>query len=136
MATLVWTNASFWLNGVDLSGYTESLTLNYSTEVLDKTAMGATARAKHAGFKNWSVDAVFHQDFAAGAVDATLFSLVGTTACFAIRPVNACSTATNPEYWGIGMVSNYTPMSGAIGTLLNTPFKLESAGSLNRASSS
>lgn len=125
-----------WINGVDLSAHCAEASLNYSSETLDETAFGDTTRINKGGLLNWSIDFRFHQDFAAAAVDATLFNLVGTTTCFELRPNNSCSTAINPSFTGIGIVSQYPPMSGAVGTLLDATVTLASAGALSRASSS
>jgi hypothetical protein len=133
MATVHFRNAYFWLNGVDLSSHFAELTLNYGSETLDETAFGDTVRTNKGGLITWSLSGRAHQDFGAGAVDATLFSLVGTTTCFELRPHNTCSTTINPRYDGIGVLSNYSPLGGAVGTLLDTPFELGAASTLNRA---
>jgi len=136
MATLAFTDAFVWVNSVDLSSHVESVTLNYSAEMLDETAMGDTNRVNKAGLKNYSLDLNLHQDYAAGAVDATLFSLVGTTACWEVRAVNACSAATNPAFSFVGIVESYAPMGGSVGALLDSPVTVASAGTLARAEAS
>ena len=136
MATVHFRNAFLWINGVDLSSHGVEATLNYSSETLDETAFGDTTRINKGGLFNWSLELRFHQDFAAAAVDATLFNLVGTTTCFELRRDNSCSTSINPSYTGIGILSAYNPVGGAVGTLLDAPATLVSAGALSRASSS
>jgi hypothetical protein len=133
MATLVYTNAKVEINGTDLSSHASEVTLNYASEMQDETAMGDDTRVRKGGLKDWSVDVTWHQDFAAGKVDATLFSLVGTTVCVELRPQNICSTAINPIFSGIGVIENYHPMSGTVGTLLDAPTAIQSAGTLARA---
>ena len=98
MATLVYTNAKFEVNGVDLSDHASEVSLNYASEMQDETAMGDDTRIRKGGLKDWSVDVTFHQDFAANKVDATLFSVVGTTVCVELRPQNICSTTLNPIF--------------------------------------
>jgi len=136
MATLVYTNAKLEINGVDLSANASEVSLNYASETLDETAMGDDTRINKGGLKTWSIDVTFHQDFAANKVDATLFSLVGTTVCVEVRPQNICSTSINPEYSGIGLIESYNPVGGAVGSLLDAPVTIQSAGTLSRASSS
>jgi hypothetical protein len=133
MATLVYTNAFIQINAVDMSSHAESVGLNFASEMQDQTAMGDSTRVRKGGLKDWSIDVNWHQDFAAGAVDATLFSLVGTTVCVEMRPQNICSTAINPIYSGIGVIESYNPMSGSVGALLDAPTTIQSAGSLSRA---
>ena len=132
MATVAYTNAYFWLNGVDLSAHFAELSLTYNAETLDETAFGDVNRLNKGGLLNWSLSGRAHQDFAAGAVDATIFPLVGTTTCFELRPLNSCSTAINPRYSGVGIINEYTPMGGAVGTLLDTPFSLVAASTMSR----
>jgi hypothetical protein len=133
MATLVYTNAFIQINAVDLSSHASEVSLNYASEMQDETAMGDSTRVRKGGLKDWSVDVTWHQDFAAGAVDATLFSLVGTTVCVEMRPQNICSTAINPIFSGIGVIESYNPMGGSVGALLDAPTTIQSAGNLTRA---
>lgn len=132
MATLHFRDAFLQVNAVNLSSHVESITINYSAEMLDETAMGDSTRIRKGGLKGWSIDVNFHQDLAAGAVDATLFSLVGTTACIEVRPQNICSTVANPRYEGIGVLETYNPMGGTVGSLLDAPATWQSAGDLSR----
>jgi hypothetical protein len=136
MATLVYTNAKLEINGTDMSAHASEVSLNYASEMQDETAMGDDTRINKGGIKTWSIDVTFHQDFAASAVDQTLFSLVGTTVCVEIRPQNICSTAINPTYSAIGVIESYNPVGGAVGALLDAPTTITSAGTLSRASSS
>jgi len=135
MATLVYTNAKIEIKGVDLSAHASEVALNYASETQDETAMGDDTRIRKGGLKDWSVDVTFHQDYAAAAVDATLFSVVGTTVCVEVRPQNICSTVTNPIYSGIAVLESYNPLGGSVGDLLDAPISLQSAGTLSRASS-
>lgn len=136
MATIVYKNAYFWVNGVDYSSDTAELSLNYSAEMLDETAMGDDTRIRKGGLKDWSVEATFHQDFSSGHVGANLFALVGTTTCVELRAQNTCSTAINPSFYGIAVLENFPPMGGGVGSLLDTRATFQSAGTLSRASSS
>ena len=40
----------------------------------DDTVMGDTTRSEAPGLKNWELEGLFNQDYAAGEVDATLFA--------------------------------------------------------------
>ena len=133
MATLVYTNAKIEINGTDLSSHASEVSLNYASEMQDDTAMGDSTRVRKGGLKDWSIDVTWHQDFAAGKVDATLFSLVGTTVCMDMRPQNICSTVQNPRFSGIGVIETYNPMGGSVGALLDAPTTIQSAGDLDRS---
>lgn len=133
MATVHYRNAMFWLNGVDLSDHVESVTLNRGSEMLDETAMGDDTRINKGGLFTWSLDVNFHQDFVTADVDATVSPLLGTTTCFELRPLNSCSTTINPRYTGIGVVDSYNPLGGSVGSLLDAPMTIQSAGTLARS---
>ena len=133
MATVVYKNAALFVGSVDMSPHVHDLSLNYASEMLDETAMGDDTRVRKGGLFDWSIDVTFHQDFATGAVDATLFSLVGTTTCIEIRPFNTCSTVINPRYFGIGILENLPPLGGGVGSLLDTKASWKSAGTLGRS---
>lgn len=135
MATLNFRNAYVFINGVDMADMTESVTLNYGSEMLDETAMGDDSRVNKGGLKTWSIDLNFHQDYDTAHVDATIWPLVGTTTCFDIRPLNQDSSGVNPRFVGIGIIESYQPMGGAVGSLLDAPVTIQSAGTLNRYTS-
>lgn len=136
MATVVYRNAYFWLDGVDYSDQIESLGLEYSAEMLDETAMGDDTRINKGGLKNWAIEVNAHQEFNSGKLGAALFAKVGSTTCVEIRPHNTCSTTINPSFSGIAVLENFPSMSGSVGSLLDASFTLRSAGTLARASSS
>ena len=134
MPSLTFNDAHVSLNAVDLSAFVTSVTINYSAELLDETAMGDTTRKNKGGLKDWSVAVEFKQDFAAGAVDVSLFALVGTTFPVVIRPVKATVVgATNPNYTGTGILESYTPVGNTVGDLAMAPVSIQAAGPLTRA---
>lgn len=133
MATVHFYNAYLWINGVDMSAMCSEIALTYGAELLDETAFGDTTRINKGGLYNWSLGLTFHQEFGAALVDGLLFPLVGTTTCFEVRPVNSCSTAINPRFFGVGILSDYPPMSGQVGTLLDVKATIASASNLTRS---
>lgn len=136
MAEFVLTNAHLTVNSVDLSDHVRSVTVNYSAELQDTTAMGGDARGRLAGLKEWSVDVDFNQDYAASKVDATLFGLVGAAAfTIAVRPASSSVTATNPEYTGLALLESYTPISGSVGDGATASVRLVGSATLTRSTS-
>lgn len=130
------TNGYVWVNGVDLSDHTTKAGLNYNSETVDATRFGLSSRTKKGGLKDWSLSIDLQQDYAAASVNKTIFPLVGTTACFEVRPVNACSSTNNPSFYGVGTIDTYTPLSGAVGELLMGSINMVASGDLSMASSS
>jgi len=133
MASIVLTDAFLSLTAINLSTYLKSVTLSYSAELIDDSAMGDTTRSRIAGVKDWSLDLEFKQDYAAGAVDATLFALVGVSAAVILRPASAVGSIGNPQYSGNGLIESYTPLGGAFGEMVMTSTTMQGNGILTRA---
>ena len=122
MARLVLTNVEVTIGGVDLSNHIASVTLGSTYDVLETTAfkggnVPAAAKTRIAGLVDNSVTLEFHQDFAAGSVNSTIYPLLGTEVAIKIQPVNGAISATNPEYQFNAIVSEWTPLNGAVGEL-------------------
>lgn len=135
MASFAFTDARVEVNSVDLSDWVRSVTLETSAEELDDTAMGDTYHSRLAGLKDWSVSIEWNSDFAASAVDATLWPLLGTTTTIKIRPTSSAIGSTNPEYSGSVLVSQYSPVGNGVGELATVSTTWPGAGTLARATS-
>jgi hypothetical protein len=94
-----------------------SVTLDITTDEIETTAFGQTYRTRIRGLRDASVSLDFHQDFAAGSVDALLFPLMGSTVAVKIAPTSGTVSATNPEYRFTALVTQYQPFAGAVGDL-------------------
>lgn len=130
MATLMYSDASFTVNAVDLSNHVRSLTLNYEAEMLDDTVMGTSGtRSNRPGLKNWNIECTFLQDFAAGSVDATLFPLIGATAFpIILRHLSTVVSASNPQYTGNAILESYPPISGDVGAMAEVTANFRAGG--------
>jgi hypothetical protein len=122
MARLVLTNVEVTVGGVSLADHIASVTLGSTYDVLETTAfkggnVPAAAKTRIAGLVDNSVTLEFHQDFAAGSVNSTIYPLLGTEVAIKIQPVNGAISATNPEYQFNAIVSEWTPLNGAVGEL-------------------
>jgi hypothetical protein len=135
MANVVLTNAFVSLNAVNLSAFVRSVTLNYAAELQDDTVMGDSARSRIGGLKDWSIQVEFFQDYAAAAVDETLFTLVGSTFAVEVRHSGASASPTNPKYTGTGILESYQPVGGAVGENLMAPVVVQGVGTLSRGTS-
>lgn len=133
MASFAFTDARVEINSVVMSSFVRSVTLNVEAEDLEDTAMGDTFRSRIGGLKDWSVDVEFNQDFAASAVDVTIFPLLGTVVNVKVRPTSAAISATNPEYSGSVLINEYNPLDGSVGDLATTSVSWPGAGALSRA---
>jgi hypothetical protein len=57
----------------DLSDHVRSVSINYTAEMNDKTAMGSSARKRIPGLKDFTVSMEVNMDYASGNVDDVLF---------------------------------------------------------------
>lgn len=133
MAKFVLTDASVSLNSVDLSDHVVSVTLNLEAEGVDDTNMGDLTRINLGGLLSWSAEIEFSQDYAAGEVDATLFSLVGTSFTMVLKPTSSAVGPTNPSFTGTALLTAYQPLAGSVGEKSMATVSLASAGTLTRA---
>lgn len=132
MSTYKYTDAVVIIAGVDLSDHVKSVSLVYEAANLDDTVMGKDTTSGKGGLFNWSVDITFLQNFAAGKVNATLFSIVGTAVTVVVQPTSAADGTDNPAYTGLGLLTSYTPMTGTVGDLAEASVSFASAGPLTQ----
>jgi len=122
MARIVLTNVEVTIGAVDLSNHIASVTLGSTYDVVETTAFAggnvpAAAKTRQAGLVDNSVTFEFHQDFAAASVETTIYPLLGTVVACTVKPVDAAIAADNPEYQFNALVSEWTPLNGAVGEL-------------------
>lgn len=133
MARIVLTNALVTVNAVDLSDYVASITLNSSIDVVETTAFSSTAaRTRIGGLADNSISLEFHQDYASGEVESTIFPLIGTVTTVTVKPINATTSATNPLYTVSALVSEWTPLNGAVGELATASVTWPVSGAITK----
>jgi hypothetical protein len=111
------TDFDITIGGTDFSDSLAALTLDVSREQLEITAFGDSARRYIGGLQDSSVTLSFHQDFAAGAVDSTIWSNLGGTVAIVVKPTSGAVSATNPSYSFNALVVQSTPFSSNVGDL-------------------
>ena len=127
MARIVLTNVKVMFTDntaalVDISDHIASVTLTSTYDVVETTAFSTdavplAAKTRQAGLVDNSVTLEFHQDFAASSVEATIYPALGEVAAIRISPTQGAVSATNPEYQFNALVSEWTPLNGAVGEL-------------------
>jgi len=134
MAIFVATDFSVSINGsTALASYLTQVELKTTANDITTTAFGSTWVTRVAGLKEGSLTLQFNQDYAASAVDAVLWPLLGTNATVVIKPTSTATSATNPAYTAICLVTDYTPVSGNIGDLSTFSITLPTTGTISRA---
>jgi hypothetical protein len=134
MARLVLTNAYVTINGVNLSDHIASITLTTTDDVVETTAFSSTAaRTRIAGLADNSVAFEFHQDYATSSVEATIYPLLGSTTAVIVKPNGATTAADNPSYSFTALVSEWTPLGGAVGELATASVTWPISGAITKA---
>jgi hypothetical protein len=116
MARIVLTNVAVTFGATDISSYVTSVTLTSTFDVVETTAFGNTARTRVAGLADNSVALEFNQDYAAGALEAVINgspTTIGTAVSMTVRPI----AGSSPAYTFSALVSEWTPLNGAVGEL-------------------
>lgn len=127
------TDAKLVINSVNLSGWCTKANADFEADELETTPMGSTYRSRIGGLKDGGISAEFNQDFAASAVDVTLFPLLGTVVAYTLKSTSGANSATNPEYQGNVLVSKYTPIDNSVGDLAKTAIAWKTTGTQTRA---
>jgi len=135
MAVQVLTNAYAKHGSTVMSDHVQSLTLSYSAEAIDDTAMGDTTRSATGGLKAWNADITWFADEAASEPSRILFAAIGTAATLAIKPVSSATSTANPVYTGTALCTSIEPVAGEVGAMQMLRATFVSAGTLSRSTS-
>ena len=134
MAIFVATDFSVSINGsTALASYLTQVELKTSANDITTTSFGSTWVTRVAGLKEGSLTLQFNQDYAASAVDATLWPLLGSQATVVIKPTSTAVSATNPAYTAVCLVNDLTPVGGQIGDLATFSVTWPTTGTVSRA---
>lgn len=129
MARIVLTNAQVVFGTTDISSYVTSVTLTSTYDVVETTAFGNTARTRVAGLADNSIALEFNQDYASGALEATIYPTLGTAVSMTVRPV----ASTSPAYTFNALVSEWTPLAGAVGELATASVTWPISGTISKS---
>jgi hypothetical protein len=137
MAKFVFTDASLVVDSVDLSEYVESVTVGYSSDAVESTAMGSTARSYEPGLTDSTISVTFFQDYAATKVDATLFGLIGAAATtLVVKPTSDAVGTDNPSFTVSAILNDYSgPVDASVGDAAKASATFQCTTALVRATS-
>ena len=133
MPRIVLTNAFISVGGVDLSDLVASVTLNETFDVVETTAFSSTAaKTRVAGLEDNSITLEFHQDYATGEVEQTIYPLLGTAAAVIVKPNGSSTSAFNPSYTCSAIISEWTPINGSVGELASASVTWPITGAITK----
>lgn len=120
------------INGTDLSTSISSVEGTIETDDLETTAFGSGWRTRIAGLKQGSVKVDFFADYGASSVEATLYPLLGTIATVVCTPTSGTASSTNPQYTFPCLVTQHTPITGAIGDIATFSVTWPTSGTVSK----
>ena len=103
------------VDGVDLSDFVQSVTLNWNANELDVTAMGDTGIRRIKGLEDNSISVDFLNDNATSAVLQTLCDNFGENVTVTVKNTSAATSASNPLFTMTCLINGITPVNGAVG---------------------
>jgi hypothetical protein len=141
MARIVLTDANVLFASNDISQYITSVSLSTSYDVIDTTGISTTgaARTRVAGLADNSITIEFNQDFADNALEelingtTTTNGTVGLVVAMQVKPTSGATSASNPKYNFNALISEWQPLSGAVGELATASVTWPISGPIAKA---
>ena len=131
MSKLVLTNSNVVLGGTDISSYVASITLSISVNEVQTTAFGSGATTRVGGLQDNSVTLEMHQDYS--AIEGLVYPLIGSTTSLIIKPNGTAVGTANPSYTMTPLVTEWTPVNGAVGELATASITWPISGTVTKA---
>ena len=132
MAIFAFTDAVITIGGTAYSGYAKEISIEFEADDLETTAFGSTWRSRIGGLKNGTVSITFNQDYVDNGIDEVLFGLLGTVTAIVVKPTSAAKSAANPEWTFSALVTQWTPLDGAVGDLAEVKAQWPITGAVTR----
>jgi hypothetical protein len=131
MAKLVLTDANITLASTDISANVASVTITSSAAEVETTAFGQGAVTRVGGLKDNSVTLSIHNDYS--AVEGLVYPLIGSTATIVIKPNGTVVGTANPSYTATVLVTEWTPVNGAVGELATADVTWPISGTITKS---
>ena len=133
MAKLVLTNATVSLNGTDISNDVAAITLSTTAAEVPTTSFGSGgAVTRVAGLIDNSVTLSLHNEYS--SVEGLVYPLVGSTAVTMVIKASTASPSTASPSWTFQvLVTEWTPINGAVGELNTADVTWPISGTITKA---
>jgi hypothetical protein len=117
MAKLVLTNPRVTLDAFDVSDHCASISFGTVYDLVEVTQIGDIAKKMIAGLEDNSLTLELQQDFGVSQLESVIYPNRGLLVDCTVRPLNASISTTNPQYAFKVLISEWTPLSGSVGSL-------------------
>lgn len=133
MGKQVFTDCYVAINSVDVSDNVSKAEVDDSFEVKDMTTFGSGgAKEVAAGLEDGALALTFKNDYAAAALDATMWALRRQVVPFEVRPNAAARSTSNPSYAGNILINGWKPISGSPGDVAEVQVNFPASGAKSR----
>lgn len=134
MAVFALTNVGILVDSLAISGFANELSLDGTADEIDVTTMASGSwRIKKPGLATFTAGVKGFQDYALTGVDPTFpVSAFGGFNTITVAPTGGAAVA-DPCFLGRGLLTSYTPLSGAVGDAASFDFGWEGDAQLVRA---
>jgi hypothetical protein len=133
MAKIVLTNAKVTIGGTDVSDCVTAVTVNTSSADVETTTFGAGGVTRVGGLRDDSMTIDFINDFS--YVEGLVYPLIGSTTSVVVKPNGTTVGTANPSYTGTVLVTEWTPVAGAVGEMSTASITWPVSGTVTRATS-
>lgn len=133
MAKLVLTDSKITINGTDVSTNIAAVTINVTAAEVETTAFGQGAVTRVGGLQDNSVTLSMHNDYS--AIEGLVYPLIGSTAQIVVKPNGTAVGTANPSYTMQALVTEWTPVNGAVGELNTADVTWPVSGTVTKATS-
>lgn len=136
MAKQVLTNVvvTFGTANTDISQYVGSITLSTTAAEVATTAMGSSAVTRIQGLIDNSVTLELHQDYP--TIEKLFYDafVAGTAVPMTVKPNGtAAASSANPSYTFSVLVTEWTPVNGAVGELATADVTFPISGGITKS---
>ena len=131
MAKLVLTDANITLAGTDISADVAAVTVSSTSAEVETTAFGQGAVTRVGGLKDNSVTLSIHNEYS--SIEGLVYPLIGSTASIVIKPNGTAVGTANPSYSATVLVTEWTPVNGAVGELNTADVTWPISGTITKA---
>lgn len=131
MAKLVLTDSKITINGTDCSTNIAAVTINVTAAEVETTAFGQGAVTRVGGLQDNSVTLSMHNDYS--AIEGLVYPLIGSTAQIIVKPNGTAVGTANPSYTATVLVTEWTPVNGAVGELNTADVTWPISGTITKA---
>ena len=131
MAKLVLTDSKITINGTDVSTNIAAVTISVTAAEVETTAFGQGAVTRVGGLQDNSVTLSMHNDYS--AIEGLVYPIIGSTAQVIVKPNGTSVGTANPSYTMQALVTEWTPVNGAVGELNTADVTWPISGTVTKA---